>query len=197
MELPLPAARPWPTLWGCPIDKDSACSARAKQQKIPGWRGAPRGTSSRYAFQGWPVVPRISDASDNVRSICFLFKEALPVIGPQCFGRPVGGDDVFRMEALKLGALLRGDDGVRVGHGFHPRPLAAVRPDTRAKAGTVPRGGTLSGLVEIALPPQEDAPSPSHSRSRRSHQCAAIRRPIAAASPMQIDSACWRIVRRV
>src|SRR5262245_12144392 len=58
----------------------------------------------------------LSYASDNVRSICFLFKEAPAVLGPQCVGRPVRGDDVLRMKALKLGVLLRGDDGVRIGH---------------------------------------------------------------------------------
>lgn len=68
-----------------------------------------------------------SYASDNVRSFCFLFEEALPVIGPQCIGGPVGGNGVLRMEALKLGALLGGDDGVRVGHISMLVPSGAIR----------------------------------------------------------------------
>src|SRR4029450_10150585 len=94
-------------------------SAKAKQQKIPGVAWCAARDFLPLCVPGLAGRSEdFSDASDNVRGSCLLFKEALPVLGPQCFGCPVGGDDVFRMEALKLGVLLRGDDGVRVGHGF-------------------------------------------------------------------------------
>jgi hypothetical protein len=57
------------------------------------------------ALYGWPVVPRIFYASNNVRNFCFLFKEEPPVIGPQRLGGPLSGTGVLRMEALKLGAV--------------------------------------------------------------------------------------------
>ena len=70
-----------------------------------------------YAFQGCPVVPRISFIRRTMSAtLYFLFEEALPIVGPKRCGGPFGGHGVLFMQALELGAFLRANDGVGLGH---------------------------------------------------------------------------------
>ena len=65
--------------------------------------------------------------SDNVRDSFFLFEKALPIVGPKRCGGPFGGHGVLFMQALELGAFLRANNGVGVGHESILLPSGAIR----------------------------------------------------------------------